>query len=66
MEKIKQYKRTYFSAEVVKEAIGIFDQGLKAADEKSVPENRTLYVDLSDESWYHNNLEEFFCRLSKS
>ena len=48
MQKEKKYERTYFSAEVIQEAIEIFDQAIQAVDQECIPENYILQVSLSD------------------
>ena len=59
MEKSKVYHRTFFSADVLREGITVFEQVAEDAGSK-VEEYLNIYsVKLSDESWDHDNLAEF-------
>ena len=66
MEKTKQYLRTPFSADVLREAIAMFDQVVKGSGNEIDINNFTMNVNLPGESWSYDNLEEFFSEYRKA
>lgn len=64
MEKRKTYNSVHFKAEVLKEAIAVFESIAKRLD-TTIPV-RTLIVENDDSTWDHDNIEEFLADYRKS
>lgn len=64
MKKTKEYKNTWFSADVIRQAAEL----IKSEDEKSEKKDTGLYmsVELDGETWHHDSEEEFFADYRKS
>ena len=60
MEKSKHFKRTVFSAEVLKKSVDVFDNIVETTGESDDrPEVDDLSVYFADHSWEYDTLEEF-------
>lgn len=62
MKKKKVYRRTRFSAEVLAQAY----QSLRSAVGEEPYFSRTLYVEIDEAKWNHDNEEEFFADYRRS
>ena len=60
MQKRKSYTRTRFSADVLREAIEILKEISHEEGAEVKGDRESFFVKISDEEWYHDNLEEFF------
>jgi predicted nucleotide-binding protein len=63
VEKTKNYYRTRFSPEVIREAVEVFDDVVGISDKENI--SLRMHVQLADEEWGHDSESEFFSDYRK-
>ena len=66
MNKTKEYARTYFSAEVIQDAIRLLEKTVSASPGNIESEQLHLRATISDESWKYDDEAEFFADYRKA